>query len=49
MEFKKKKYSGNLVILKYEVKTHLGFFLEGWSNKFLILYTSIQMDQTINN
>ncbi len=34
MEFKKKKYSGNPAIMKYKVKTHLGFFLEGWSNKF---------------
>ena len=32
--FKKKQYSGNSVIRKYEIKTHLGFFLEGWSNKF---------------
>ena len=31
--FKKKKFSGNSVIMKYKVKTHLGFFLEGWSNK----------------
>ena len=34
MEFKKKKHSGNPAIMKYKVKTHLGFFLEGWSNKF---------------
>ena len=33
MKFKKKKYSGNPAIMKYKVKTHLGFFLEGWSKQ----------------
>ena len=28
MEFKKKKYSGNPAIMKYKVKTHLGFFFQ---------------------
>jgi hypothetical protein len=32
--FKKKKYSGNSVIRKYEIKNTSRIFLEGWSNKF---------------
>ena len=30
MEFKKKKYSGNSVIMKYEVSNKSRIFLEGW-------------------
>jgi hypothetical protein len=46
--FKKKKFSGNSVIMKYKVKTHLGFFSRRVIKQNLILYTRIQMDQTFN-
>ena len=42
--FKKKKFSGNSVIMKSQI--HLGFFSKGVIKQILILYTRIQMDQT---
>ena len=44
--FKKKKFSGNSVIMKSQI--HLGFFSKGVIKQILILYTRIQMDQTFN-
>ena len=46
MEFKKKKYSGNPVIMKYEVKNTSRNFSRRVIKQILILYTRIQMDQT---
>jgi hypothetical protein len=46
-EIKKKKYSGKLVIMKYEVSNAFKIF-SGWVIKTnSILYTRIQIDQTI--
>ena len=44
--FKKKKYSGNSVIMKYEVTNTSRIFSRGVIKQILILYTRIQMDQT---
>ena len=46
MEFKKKKYSGNPVIRKYEATNTSRIFSRGVIKQILILYTRIQMDQT---
>ena len=46
MKFKKKKYSENPVILKYEVKNTSRIFSRRVIKQILILYTRIQMDQT---
>ena len=48
MEFKKKKYSGNSVIMKYEVTNISRIFSRGVIKTILILYTRIYLDQTIN-
>jgi hypothetical protein len=44
--FKKKKYSGNSVIRKYEATNTSRIFSRGVIKQILILYTRIQMDQT---
>ena len=46
--FKKKKYSGNSVIRKYEIKNTSRIFSRRVIKQILILYTRIQMDQTFN-
>ena len=43
---KKKQYSGNLVIMKYEASNTSRIFSRGVIKQILILYTRIQMDQT---
>jgi hypothetical protein len=48
MEFKKKKYSGNSDIMKYEVTNISRIFSRGVIKTILILYTRIYLDQTIN-
>ena len=45
--FKKKEYSGNSVIMNYEVTNTSRIFSRGVIKQILILYTRIQMDQTI--